>query len=342
MCSLKETGIKIPSSSGTTVDFNAGSEESYSLYSDEAPPCQKETVTRDRARNSNLLFTDLSEIAGVLVRDSKFDTTIVFLITLNAIMLGVETYISQDSKALKYFSIIDMIFLAIFTLELILQFAYHGFNDFFRHPWLLFDLSVVFSTWIFRNMQIVRAFRIFRVLRLFGRVEGMKQILTSIQIVLPKIASISMIMILIFYIFGVMFTNLFRDLYSLGYGSSDYFGSLHKSFLTMFQLMSLDSWSIITRETMELYPWAWFPIVLHVTLTAYLVLNLIIAALVDSMVQCKSEENIAAAISGSSVFASDMDVLRAKVDLLLSQQQIILDAMKYKKVLQSNDANALE
>uniref|UniRef100_A0A7S1FX93 Ion transport domain-containing protein n=1 Tax=Corethron hystrix TaxID=216773 RepID=A0A7S1FX93_9STRA len=138
-------------------------------------------------------------------------------------------------------------------------------------------------------------------------------------------------MLLVFYIFAVMFTNLFRNAYADGYCTSDYWGSLDKTLLTMYQLMTLDSWSMITRETMEAYTWSWFPIIIYVTLTAYLVLNLIIAALVDSMMEATKDEQNAFAIENSIIMSNDMSGLRQSIDQLTSQQQLIVDALSLLK-----------
>lgn len=71
----------------------------------------------------------------------------------------------------------------------------------------------------------------------------------------------------------------------------DWFGTIGESFYTLFQVMTLESWSMgIVRPVMEAYPYAWIFFVLFILLTTFAVLNLFIAIVVDSMSAVEHEE----------------------------------------------------
>ena len=115
--------------------------------------------------------------SGVLVNDTRVQIFIVYLIAINAIMMGIGTYdfVKNNHGVDQAFESIDMIFLVIFTIELAMQFAFYGWR-LILDGWLVFDLIVVTMSWAFAELQIIRAFRIFRALRLITRVKVMKNL----------------------------------------------------------------------------------------------------------------------------------------------------------------------
>ena len=140
-------------------------------------------------RNSNnahaLLFRDYIDginrfrsYCGVIVNHDYVQSFIVFLIAINALMLGVATYkfVWSSPHLTNVFNTLDLSFLIIFTIELALQFCYMGWR-LIRDGWLVFDLVIIVTSWSFATVQIVRAFRIFRALRLITRIKVMKNLM---------------------------------------------------------------------------------------------------------------------------------------------------------------------
>ena len=117
---------------------------------------------------------------GLLVNNSNFEAFIVACIAFNALMMGIGTYsfVRDDERLEQAFENIDLVFLIIFTLELGLQFVYHGLR-LFLDGWLLFDLVIIVMSWSFQSAQIIRAFRIFRAFRLVTRVKTMKNLIVG-------------------------------------------------------------------------------------------------------------------------------------------------------------------
>ena len=102
---------------------------------------------------------------------------IVTLIAINALMMGIATFdfVRENPDVSSVFETVDLVFLIIFTVELGLQFVYYGWR-LLLDGWLLFDLIVIITSWSFSSVQIIRAFRIFRALRLITRVKVMKNL----------------------------------------------------------------------------------------------------------------------------------------------------------------------
>jgi len=91
-------------------------------------------------------------------------------------------------------------------------------------------------------------------------------------------ASVFLLMSLIFYIGAVMATKLF------GQSFPDWFGDIGRSAYTLFQVMTLESWSMgIVRPVMGVYPYAWLFFVPFIMITTFAVVNLLVGLIVNSM-----------------------------------------------------------
>ena len=229
-------------------------------------------------------------VMGRIVNDDRVQLLIVLMISVNAIMMGLATFdfVAKNPQVDAAFEKTDTAFLIIFTVELCMQFIYHGFR-LFLDGWLVFDFIIILLSWAFASAQIIRAFRIFRALRLITRVEVMRNLVTALFSVMPRMAAIGLLLFLIFYIFAVMFTSLFKTLYRQDLTEWDYFGRLDATFFTLFQIMTLDEWSSVAREVMLTYAWAWAPFVAFVIISGFVVVNLIIAVICDAIAALHDE-----------------------------------------------------
>ena len=117
---------------------------------------------------------------GEFVNQEKVQLFVVVLIAINAIMMGIGTYsfVRNDAHLSYIFSTCDLVFLIIFTIELFLQFLYYGWK-LLLDGWLLFDLVVIVTSWSFASTQVIRAFRIFRALRLVTRIKVLKNLISG-------------------------------------------------------------------------------------------------------------------------------------------------------------------
>ena len=124
----------------------------------------------------------------------------------------------------------------------------------------------------------LQAFRILRVLKLVSRVKSLRDVVAALAKVLPRLGAIAALLGLIFYIFAVMFTEMFGDLIL----SEDYFSTLDRSLLTCFQMVTLE-WGDIMRECMTQVWWAWIPFVSFIVITGFIVFNLIVAVVCEAV-----------------------------------------------------------
>ncbi|MEN4052369.1 MULTISPECIES: ion transporter [Sulfurimonas] len=214
-----------------------------------------------------------------LVESPKFKNFILLVILLNGITMGIETYPSIHEHIKDELYLFDTVVITIFIIEIGLRIYAHRVS-FFKDGWSLFDLSIVLVSMFPANsvFEIFRILRIFRLLRVITIVPQMRKIVMALASVIPGMASIAGLMSILFYIAAVMSTQLFGDRFP------DWFGSLGSSLYTLFQIMTLESWSMgIARPIMEIYPHAWLFFVPFIFIVTFIMINLIVAVVVDAM-----------------------------------------------------------
>jgi voltage-gated sodium channel len=214
-----------------------------------------------------------------LVESNRFQNFVIAVIVLNAITLGLETSPSVMASAGGLLVLLDRAALAVFVIELVLKLLVYRHN-FFRSGWNNFDFIVVAVTLLptGEGMSVLRALRILRALRLVSVVPSMRKVVNALLKAIPGMTSVLTLLLLVFYVAAVMATKLFASDFP------EWFGSIGASFYTLFQVMTLESWSMgIVRPVMEVYPYAWMFFVVFILLTTFAVLNLFIAIVVDAM-----------------------------------------------------------
>jgi len=203
---------------------------------------------------------------------------IVFIV-VNAITLGLETNSAIMDAAGVLLLGLDRIILSIFVLELAAKLIVYR-TRFHKDPWNVFDFFVVGVALVpaAGSLSVLRALRILRVLRLVSAVPSMRRVVGALLHAIPGMGSIIALLALIFYVFSVVATNLF------GVAFPEWFGSVGASAYSLFQIMTLESWSMgIVRPVMEVFPYAWAFFIPFILVTTFTVLNLFIGIVVDAM-----------------------------------------------------------
>lgn len=206
------------------------------------------------------------------------------LIVVNAITLGLETSKTVMATWGHVLHVIDTALLSFFVAELAARLWVRRLS-FFKDGWNVFDFVVVAIALApaTDNLSVLRSLRILRALRLITAVPSLKRVVTALISALPGMGSIVLLLGLIFYVGAVMATKLFGDV-EFGPEKDRYFGTLGSSLISLFQVMTLDSWSSnIMRPTLAAHPYAWLFFVPFVLVTAFTALNLFIGVVVSAL-----------------------------------------------------------
>ena len=231
----------------------------------------------------------LQRFCGKIVTNQKFQIVMVVLIMLNALILGIATYKFSNPAVPEALDVMDRMLLVIFTIELALQFGYCGYT-LLLDGWLVFDTLTIVTSWWLEGVQVFRSFRIFRSFRLIVRLPLLKNLVLTVFHVMPRIYSILSLLILILYIFGVLCTILFGDLYEDGFTDTNYFGRLDYSVFTLFQMVTLEGWGDIVRQVGEVHEfYASLIFSVFIVVTGFIMYNLIVAVMCDSMLVVEAQ-----------------------------------------------------
>ncbi|TNF57294.1 MAG: ion transporter, partial [Burkholderiales bacterium] len=221
----------------------------------------------------------LRQRIGQFVAGRRVQHLILTLIVINAVILGLETSPTVMAQAGDLLRSIDRALLAVFVLELALRLYAHR-GAFFKDPWSVFDLIVVGIALVPASgpFAVLRALRVLRVLRVLTIVPSMRRVVGALLSAIPGLSSIALVLLLVFYVFAVIATHLF------GPAFPEWFGHLGRSLYTLFQVMTLESWSMgISRPVMEQVPYAWAFFITFILFATFTMLNLFIAIIVNAM-----------------------------------------------------------
>lgn len=246
------------------------------------------------------------------------------LILLNAVIMGLQTSPSVMASWGGLIHLADNAILAVFVVELLLRIVVHRVA-FFKDPWSLFDFAVVGIALLPATGQfaILRALRVLRVLRVLTLVPSMRRVVGALIGALPGLGSIVLVLGIIYYVAAVMATNLFAADFP------EWFGNIGRSLYTLFQVMTLESWSMgISRPVMEKFPYAWAFFVPFIMIATFSMLNLFVAVIVNAMQEVATAEQTslaeaedaqaaaAGALSGEAALLAEVQALRGEVQAL--------------------------
>jgi len=223
-----------------------------------------------------------------IVEGKVFQGIILFVIIFNAVIMGIETIKGLSQGTLEILEAINNVCLWIFILEMIIKLLAYGLK-YFKDPWNWFDMIIIAISMVagLPFMAAFRAVRVFRVLKslkalrgtkLIGSVRHLQVIIAAIVRSVPSIMWTAILLLLVYYIFALIGVNLFGDAFP------DWFGSIGKSMYTLFQVMTLESWSMgISRPVMEVYSFAWAYFVPFVLLSSFIIMNVVVGIVVNAI-----------------------------------------------------------
>ena len=244
-----------------------------------------------------------------VVEGNRFQTVIIALIVFNAVVLGLETSTTVMAAIGGVLVALDRIVLAVFVVELALRMAAFGWR-FFRDAWNVFDFVVVAIALVPASgpFAVLRALRVLRVLRLISTVPRMRRVVQALLTAIPGMGAIIALLMLLFYVGAVIATKLFSASFP------QWFGTLGASFYTLFQVMTLESWSMgIVRPVLEVYPYAWIFFVPFILVTAFTMLNLFIAVIVNAMQSQHEVESRAADAAAQEAAHAERATMMAEI-----------------------------
>lgn len=266
----------------------------------------------------------IRQSARSIIANRYFEFAIAIIILINSVLIGVETYVT--SGAITCF---QSFALMVFTLEIIIRFvASRSVWDFFRNGWNLFDLTLVLIGYIpedlFANGSTLMALRVIRVFRVLRLLRASKEIMIIVNVLLSSLSALFYNAVLLFifiYLFSIIGVSMFRlpDPESLtpaelaiyeeyvemvheggSRGFHDPFGSLEEATFTLFRELTGDGWTELRYDEITAHEFGLIKVspmiitsyhVLWFMLSAFLLMNLVVGAVVNNYELAMSEQN---------------------------------------------------
>lgn len=219
-----------------------------------------------------------------------FQNFILVVIIINSVVLGLQTVPAMNEGVLgQAMAVIDMVCLAIFIVEMVLKMIAYKFFGYFKSGWNWFDFIIILSSvlsglTVLSSMRILRVFRVFRSLkslRGFKMVSSLKQLQVIIGAIgksIPGISWTALLLLIIYYIFSIIGVTQFGEAFP------EWFGTIPRAMYTLFQVMTLESWSMgISRPVMEAYSYAWAYFVPFVLISSFVMMNVVVGIVVNAI-----------------------------------------------------------
>jgi voltage-gated sodium channel len=224
-----------------------------------------------------------------VVHTHAFDVAILCVIVANAIVLGLQTYPSVVDEYGATLDLLNNAFLGVFVVELALRVASYGRRpqDFFRNGWDVFDFVVVaaaFAPGIRESSTLLRLARLLRVVRIFRVLPDLRILVVGVVRSLPPLFSMTLLVTVVLFIYGMIGWLLF------GNDLPDQWGTIGAAMLTLFVMLTLENFPIYMEAGMDVHPWSWVYFVTFILLAAFMILNVLIGIVLNSLEEARELE----------------------------------------------------
>jgi voltage-gated sodium channel len=218
-----------------------------------------------------------------------FTWTIVTVIVLNAIVLGLDTYPTLHERWGDQLFLLNELCLAVFVVELVLRLASYLPRPlgFFRDGWNVFDFVVIGAAFLpgvresATLLRLVRLARLFRIVRLLPDV---RVLLSGVYRSIPPLFSIGLVTALLLFFYGMIGWTLFHEELPKDWGT------IGRAMLTLFVMLTLENFPTYMDAGMEVHPWSWVYFVSFVLIAAFIVINVLIGIVLNSMEEAREAE----------------------------------------------------
>jgi len=218
----------------------------------------------------------------------SFQRFIIAVIVLNGAIVGMETYPALMARWGTVLEALDTACLAIFTVEILLRILAYGSRPwrFFTGGWNVFDFVIVSAAYVpglAEQGTLLRLVRLLRVLRLLSTLPSLQMMVAALVHSIPRIGQMALLASLLFYVYAVAGTTLFGRI------DPEHWGSLHIALLSLFRTLTLEDWTDLMYTAMEAYPWAWVYFVSFVLLATFIIFNMLIGIILNSMEEARAQ-----------------------------------------------------
>ena len=218
-----------------------------------------------------------------------FTTTVLVVIVVNAVVLGLETYTWIDERYGEELELVNDLCFAFFLVELALRIGAYGRRPllFFTNGWNVFDfvvIAIAFVPGIRESSTLLRLARLARVVRIVRLFPDLRVLLAGVWRSIPPLFAIALATGMLLFVYGMVGWTLFHD------ELPDDWGNIGRAMLTLFVMLTLENFPTYMDAGMEVHPWSWVYFVSFILIAAFIVINVLIGIVLNSMEEAREAE----------------------------------------------------
>ncbi|MBV2135401.1 MAG: ion transporter [Candidatus Thiodiazotropha sp. (ex Ctena orbiculata)] len=216
------------------------------------------------------------------LRSNKlFETFVILVIVISALMIGAKTYPIPAATA-QLLRILDVGITLFFLTEIIIRMlGEKSLKSFFSKGWNIFDFLIVTASLIpvddSEAALLGRLLRVFRVLRLVSIIPELRILMNAFVSAIPRMGYVSLLMFIIFYIYAAMGSMFFSEI------NRELWGNITIAMLTLFRVATFEDWTDVMYETMDVYPLSWSFYLSFIFVVAFVFLNMMIGIVLETL-----------------------------------------------------------
>jgi voltage-gated sodium channel len=218
-----------------------------------------------------------------------FTTTVLVVIVVNAVVLGLETYAGIADRYGDELDLVNDLCFVVFVVELTLRIGAYGRRPwlFFRDGWNVFDfvvIAVAFVPGIRQSSTLLRLARLARVVRIVRLFPDLRVLLAGVWRSVPPLFAIGLATGMLLFVYGMIGWTLFADELPADWGN------IGRAMLTLFVMLTLENFPTYMDAGMEVHPWSWVYFVSFILIAAFVVINVLIGIVLNSMEEAREAE----------------------------------------------------
>jgi voltage-gated sodium channel len=218
-----------------------------------------------------------------------FQVAVVVAILANALLLGLETYDGIEDRYAGALNALNDAFLLLFTVEILIRILAYGRRPwaYFRSGWNVFDFVVVglaYLPFVRESVTLLRLARALRVARLITVLPELRVVIGGLVRSVAPLMSVALLTFFLLYMYGMVGWLWFGD------HDPENFGNIGRAMLTLFQLLTLEGWNEVLDTELEYSRWSWIYFVSFILVASFMVLNLVIAIVLNSVEEAREDE----------------------------------------------------
>eukprot|EP00854_Cymbomonas_tetramitiformis_P007283 gene7283-8672_t len=333
----KELSPKDPKKPGRNADGLAiGSKLSTENVAPEQTQTELGAIEREKAdeeervflRGKTLLYDrPLSRGMYRFVTGSFFSNFFMLVIILNTVALACEHHgMSQELKDIL--ATANLCFTLLFFVELVIAVAGLSMVGYFKEAFNCFDATIVAFSFLElvspgsgASLTAFRSFRVFRVFKVFKHMETLARIMSVLVSSISSFLSIGLLLLLFMSIFAIMGLHVFGAI-EMEVNRAN-FRDIFQSFMTVFQILTLEDWNIVMMEVKDKSGWlSTLYFILWVIVGNYMFLTLFLAVVMEAF------EAKADAISSRNVHSTSKSVFTIMSEKFTLKKKVPVESLE--------------